>query len=191
MLEAYRLGTLGWSANNMSQYKQSIAWLHGIIQGQAIPPILRRLGNRRAGEIATCVGGIGFFLWGNAFQILGSAKGPRFIVGYSLIQFAFVNTWQALSLMSQRASIIEEGIRVTDCGQGELSAGYEGLELIVQVLMPPLAGRLYAEFCAPTILPVWLQWGGGGAYVMGGIFMGLSALVLVQTPTAAVASPAV
>jgi MFS family permease len=52
LLESYRLGVLRWTPVDLSRYKQSVSWLHGLVQGVTIPRILRRLGNRRSGEVA-------------------------------------------------------------------------------------------------------------------------------------------
>eukprot|EP01045_Picozoa_sp_COSAG04_P015732 COSAG04_NODE_1266_length_7481_cov_4.293552_1_plen_41_part_10 len=41
---------------------------------------------------------------------------------------------------------------MTDSGRGELNAAIEGLDLLVQVIMPPVVGRMYAEFLSPTVL---------------------------------------
>ena len=97
---------------------------------------------------------------------------------------------------------------MTDSGRGELNAAIEGLDLLVQVLMPPVVnsdafsncvlsvsltqkaslfqvGRMYAEFLSPTVLPKALQWGGGGTFWIGGILCLASALMLIATPPAA------
>lgn len=55
MLETFRLGTLGWVPLDLSRYKQAVTWIHGLVQGIMIPKIIRRYGNRRAGEIAATV----------------------------------------------------------------------------------------------------------------------------------------
>ena len=55
MLESFRLGTLGWVPLDLSRYKQSVTWIHGLTQGVMIPKIISRYGNRRAGEIAATV----------------------------------------------------------------------------------------------------------------------------------------
>jgi DHA1 family tetracycline resistance protein-like MFS transporter len=55
MLESFRLGTLGWVPLDLSRYKQSITWMHGLAQGIMIPKIISRYGNRHAGEIAATV----------------------------------------------------------------------------------------------------------------------------------------
>lgn len=67
-------------------------------------------------------------------------------------------------------------------GKGELNAAYEGVDLLVQVLMPPLAGRLYAQFASPAVLPPLLRWGGGGTYVIGALLMAMSSATLISTP---------
>ena len=96
-----------------------------------------------------------------------------------------VGQWESVSRFSIQASIVEEGIHVTDSGRGELNAAIEGLDLLVQVLMPPVVGRMYAEFLSPTVLPKALQWGGGGTFWIGGILCLASALMLIATPPAA------
>lgn len=55
MLESFRLGTFGWVPLDLSRYKQSVAWIHGLAQGIMIPKIISRYGNRGAGEIAATV----------------------------------------------------------------------------------------------------------------------------------------
>ena len=193
LLESYRLGALGWVPLDMSRYKQSVAWLHGLFQGVMIPKILRRYGNRRAGEIATVVLGFGIIAWGNTYRLFTNHKFgvTPFMVAYTLVQLASHNTWDSVSKFSLQASVVEEGMRVTDSGKGELNAAYEGLELLVKVVMPPLAGRLFAEFQRPTVLPSFLRWGGGGTYIVGGLLCLSSAAVLITTPSPRAAGQAV
>ena len=61
------------------------------------------------------------------------------------------------------------------------------MDLLVQVIMPPVAGRLLAEFQNPRQLPMWLRWGvqpnnGGGLYVVGGLLCLISAAVMWTAP---------
>ena len=128
-----------------------------------IPKIMRRCGNRRAGELAAVVLSVGILAWGNTYRLFRNrAFGwSPFLVAYTLVQLAGHNTWESITKFSIQASIIEEGIRATSSGRGELNAAYEAVELLVQVLMPPVAGRIYARFARPATLPPWLRWGGG------------------------------
>ena len=64
---------------------------------------------------------------------------------------------------------------------------YEGLDLLVQVIMPPVSGWLLAEFQNPRRLPMWLRWGGqpnngGGLYIVGGVLCLTSAMMLWTVP---------
>ena len=178
MMDRYRLGTLQWVPLDLSRYKQVVSWMHGLFQGFAIPRILRRFGNRRAGEIAAVILGFGIICWGNCFRFFKNRSFgfTPFLVTYTLIQLVSHNTvrvarnpnlqplekpswprfarftppfladqgaswvgqWESVSRFSIQASIVEEGIHVTDSGRGELNAAIEGLDLLVQVIMPPL-----------------------------------------------------
>jgi hypothetical protein len=128
---------------------------------------------------------VGIFAWGNTYRLFSNrAFGwTPFLVAYTLVQLAGHNTWESITKFSIQASIIEEGVRVTSSGKGELSAAYEAVDLLVQVLMPPVAGRIFAAFARSTRqLPRRLRWGGGGTYLIGSALMAAAAVTLISTP---------
>ena len=94
MMDRYRLGTLQWVPLDLSRYKQVVSWMHGLFQGFAIPRILRRFGNRRAGEIAAVILGFGIICWGNCFRFFKNRSFgfTPFLVTYTLIQLVSHNT---------------------------------------------------------------------------------------------------
>ena len=65
-----------------------------LTQKYQIPRILRRFGNRRAGEIAAVILGFGIIAWGNCFRFFKNRSFgfTPFLVTYTLIQLVSHNT---------------------------------------------------------------------------------------------------
>ena len=194
---------MGWSPQEMARYLQFTPPLHGLLQGFAIAPLVSRLGIRGASELGTLVPALCYPLWGSAWLVPGKLR--RAAV-YGTVQVLGVNTWMVMSKLGTEARMMNalpEGV-----GKGELSAAISSLQMAVnvssagnldildlgisdyltpkrcgQVVMWPVAGRLFAFFMRPPAwLPSPLRLRGSGNYVIGGALFCVSWLCLRTAP---------
>eukprot|EP01052_Picozoa_sp_SAG31_P011648 SAG31_NODE_663_length_13021_cov_9.408296_10_plen_108_part_00 len=77
--------------------------------------------------------------------------------------------WTDPCVFALRAMVIKQGTAVTNCGQGQLSAAYDGLTDLVGVVMPATWGYLFSMFAKASPNSLAGLIGMGGHFMLAGL----------------------
>jgi hypothetical protein len=140
-----RPNALGWSPAQ-SSYLDSATFLWSSFSGKfVIPRLLRKYNNKGAFELWSVVVVVASLAVSQSWRPVGASQLRR-SVQYIIPALLVTHPWGEVCMNSIRVMVVKQGISVTDAGRGELSAGYEVLTKVCQVLSTLGWAGLFSRF---------------------------------------------
>jgi MFS transporter, DHA1 family, tetracycline resistance protein len=152
----------GWDAKTVGLTLAMVGACSMVVQGAAVGPIVRRLGERRALLLGLLSGAAGFFIYGVA------ATGPIFWIGIPVMSLWGVAGAATQALMTQL---------VAPDQQGQLQGATTSVQSIAELIGPFLFTLTFAYFIgdsAPAKLP-------GAPYVLASALLLLAVALAART----------
>ncbi len=155
----------GWTAATIGLALAVVGVCAVAVQGMAIGPIVRRLGERRALLLGLACGIVGFLIFGIA------PSGPLFWLGIPVMAFWGVAGAATQALMTQL---------VTPVQQGQLQGATNSVQSLSRLIGPSLFTLTFAYFISaqtPLQLP-------GAPFLLAAALLGLALLIAAQATSA-------
>jgi DHA1 family tetracycline resistance protein-like MFS transporter len=160
----------GWDVRMVGLTLAIVGLSSMVVQGTAIGPIVKRLGERKALLIGFVFGAIGFFIYGAA------PTGLWFCVGIPVMALWGVSGAATQALMTQQVAADQ---------QGQLQGATSSVQSISQMLGPFLFTLTFAFFIgdhAPFKLP-------GAPFILAGALIALALVIAARTLAATRSRP--
>ena len=152
----------GWDVKMVGITLAIVGLCSMVVQGTAIGPIVKRLGERKALLLGFVFGAIGFFIYGAA------PTGLWFCIGIPVMALWGVSGAATQALMTRE---------VAPDQQGQLQGATSSVQSISQMLGPFLFTLIFAYFIgdsAPVKLP-------GAPFLLAGALLALALVVAART----------
>ncbi|MDE5441783.1 MFS transporter [Bradyrhizobium sp. CSA207] len=156
----------GWDSKTVGLTLAMVGICAMVVQGLAIGPIVRVLGERNALLLGLCCGATGFMIFG------GASTGPLFWLGIPVMSLWGISGAAMQSLMTRL---------VAPDQQGQLQGATASVQSVSQLVGPFLFTLTFAYFIgngAPLHLP-------GAPFLLAGVLMLVCVAIAMRTPAAA------